>query len=138
MYWLLVSSGYLVEKKPKGSDDWQKVNDIPCIGNSMLVPDLVENSDMEFRVMAVNAAGPSEPSGCSSPIKIKEKIGTYYLAPQNQVYPFPKRNAFYCLYKQSRPRLVSSCRRFLIRVYSVWYFDQLQLFVDQINTSDLR
>ena len=73
----IISTGYIVEKKPKDSDNWMKVNDVPCLDNKILVPDLIENSDMEFRVMAVNAAGPSEPSGESSPIKIKEKIGMY-------------------------------------------------------------
>ncbi|KAH3877136.1 hypothetical protein DPMN_000993, partial [Dreissena polymorpha] len=66
--------GYIIEKKPKDSDLWQRVNDALAIDTKYLVPDLVENSEMEFRVKAVNAAGESEPSGCSSPIKIKEKI----------------------------------------------------------------
>lgn len=34
---------------------------------------------MEFRVSAVNAAGQSEPSGASSPVKVKEKIGMFFV-----------------------------------------------------------
>jgi len=40
----------------------------------------VENTEVEFRVMAVNVAGSSEPSGATSPTKIKEKIGELYLS----------------------------------------------------------
>ena len=70
-------TGYVVEMKPKDSDNWVRYNDYPCPDNKMVINDLVENSEMEFRVMAQNAAGFSEPSGASSPIKIKEKIGNY-------------------------------------------------------------
>lgn len=67
-------TGYVVEKKPKDSDVWTRVADAPCLDNKYLVGDLVENSEMEFRVFAVNAAGLSEPSGATSPIKVKEKV----------------------------------------------------------------
>jgi len=69
-------AGYIIEKKPRDSDSWQRVNDILAVDNKFLVPDLVEGSDMEFRIIAVNAAGNSEPSPACSPVKIKEKIGT--------------------------------------------------------------
>lgn len=68
--------GYIIEKKPTDSDFWQKVSSVPCLDTSYLVGDLMENSDMEFRVTALNAAGQGEPSGASSPVKVKEKIGT--------------------------------------------------------------
>ncbi|XP_052800015.1 twitchin-like isoform X4 [Mya arenaria] len=66
--------GYIIEKKPRDSDVWQRVNDALAIDTKYLVPDLVENTDMEFRIIAVNAAGNSQPSAASSPVKIKEKI----------------------------------------------------------------
>lgn len=68
-------SGYIVEKKPTDSDTWQRVSSVPCLDTNYLVGDLVEGSDMEFRVSAINAAGQGEPSGASSPVKVKEKIG---------------------------------------------------------------
>ena len=65
----------MVEKKDAHSDMWMRANDIPCIDTKLLVPDLIENSDYQFRVIALNAAGPSEPSPPTMPTKVKEKIG---------------------------------------------------------------
>ena len=69
--------GYTVEKKDAHSDMWLKVNDIPCVDTKFLVPDLIENNEYQFRVAAINAAGPSEPSQPTSLTKVKEKIGRY-------------------------------------------------------------
>lgn len=65
-----------MEKRPKGGETWSRVNDYPCTDPLFTVTNLPENSEWEFRVMAVNAAGNSEPSLCSPSYKIKEKIGT--------------------------------------------------------------
>ena len=67
--------GYVVEKRPKGSDNWVKALDYPCTDPNYTVTGLPEGSEWEFRVMAVNAAGNSEPSLATAPIKIKEKVG---------------------------------------------------------------
>nr|XP_034332878.1 twitchin isoform X27 [Crassostrea gigas] len=67
-------TGYVVEKRPKGGETWSRVNDYPCTDPLFTVTNLPENSEWEFRVMAVNAAGNSEPSLCSPSYKIKEKI----------------------------------------------------------------
>ncbi|XP_061166987.1 twitchin-like isoform X9 [Saccostrea echinata] len=67
-------TGYLVEKRPKGAEMWSKCNDYPCTDPAFTVANLPEDSEWEFRVMAVNAAGNSEPSLCSPAYKIKEKI----------------------------------------------------------------
>lgn len=68
-------AGYIVEKKLRDSDRWERVNKALLPDTKCLVDDLVENSEVEFRVLAVNAVGPSEPSGATTPVKIKEKIG---------------------------------------------------------------
>ncbi|KAK3103159.1 hypothetical protein FSP39_016894 [Pinctada imbricata] len=67
-------TGYVVEKRPKGADNWVKATDYPCIDPNYTVTGLPEGSEWEFRVTAVNAAGNSEPSLATAPIKIKEKI----------------------------------------------------------------
>ncbi|XP_071104533.1 twitchin-like isoform X3 [Haliotis cracherodii] len=67
-------TGYIVEKREKGSTYWTKATDYPCIDNAYTVANLPENAEFEFRVIAVNAAGKSEPSLECAPIKIKEKV----------------------------------------------------------------
>ncbi len=66
--------GYVVEKKEKGDTRWTKVNREPEPDCNMKVTGLIHNTTYEFRVMAVNAAGPSEPSSNSSPIVAREAI----------------------------------------------------------------
>jgi len=61
-------SGYVVEKKEKGTDKWIKVP-IDVKDNEVTVPGLVEGKEYEFRVSAVNAAGVGEPSDSSGAIE---------------------------------------------------------------------
>lgn len=62
--------GYIVEKKPKGSDKWEPAIAGPVSGTNCTVPNLDDGSEMEFRVRAVNAAGPGEPSDSTGPVKV--------------------------------------------------------------------
>ena len=64
-----------MEKREKGMSSWVKATDRPVPDCNFTIRDLAENSEYEFRVAAVNAAGPGEPSLATAPIKIKEKIG---------------------------------------------------------------
>ena len=69
---------YVLEKKPKGSNKWTK-----CPGH--IAPDeteataknLDEGEEYDFRVMAVNQEGESEPLVTTAPIKAKYPFGTY-------------------------------------------------------------
>lgn len=55
--------GYIVEKREPGViDEWRPVNSKPIIGTQFMVPNLEENHGYEFRVIAVNDAGPGKPS----------------------------------------------------------------------------
>lgn len=69
---------YVLEKKPKGSNRWQK-----CPGN--ISPDdtqataknLDEGEEYDFRVIAVNENGESEPLVTSGPVKAKYPFGMF-------------------------------------------------------------
>ena len=67
---------YLVEKKPKGSNRWTKVPGIlkepECTAKN-----LDEGEEYEFRVMAVNEHGESEPLMTTEPIKAKHPFGKH-------------------------------------------------------------
>ncbi|CAL1540886.1 unnamed protein product, partial [Lymnaea stagnalis] len=67
-------TGYVIEKREKGMNLWTKANEFPVLDNTFTVSNLPENSEYEFRIAAVNAAGTGEASLPCAPIKIKEKI----------------------------------------------------------------
>lgn len=66
-------TGYIVQKKEKGSPYWVNAVHVPAGQNSTTVPDLTEGQDYEFRVIAVNAAGQSEPSEPSDLVTAKPR-----------------------------------------------------------------
>lgn len=66
-------TGYFIEKREVGSDTWQKVNaNQPCLTNEFVVKNLIEDRKYEFRVVAQNAAGLSDPSECSAQTLMKD------------------------------------------------------------------
>jgi len=66
-------TGYWIDKREKGTIAWQQVNsNLPCITTMMNVPNLVEDREYEFRVMAINEAGKSPPSQASKIVKVKD------------------------------------------------------------------
>lgn len=64
-------TGYIVEKKGPGDRDFVPVTKNPVNDTKFVVPNLNEGEDYEFRVRAVNDAGPSEPSKPLGPIKVE-------------------------------------------------------------------
>ncbi|PRD22652.1 UNVERIFIED_CONTAM: unc-22 [Trichonephila clavipes] len=70
-------TGYIVEKKPKNSPIWEEAARVDGKDTRATVPDLKDGDEYEFRVIAVNKAGPSEPSEPCAPVLVKPK----YLAP---------------------------------------------------------
>jgi len=56
-----------VEKRERGGE-WIKVNNYPTPNTSFTVQDLREGSRYEFRVVAVNEAGPGKPSKPTEPM----------------------------------------------------------------------
>ncbi|KPP61647.1 immunoglobulin-like and fibronectin type III domain-containing protein 1-like, partial [Scleropages formosus] len=59
--------GYHLEKRKKGSNVWTSINpvDEPIKDKKYAVSDVVEGTEYEFRVTAVSASGPGEPSAPS-------------------------------------------------------------------------
>jgi titin len=72
-------AGYLVEKREKGMSLWTKANDFDVKDNEYTVNNLAENSEYEFRICAINAAGTGEASLPCAPIKIREKVGEWIM-----------------------------------------------------------
>jgi len=68
-------TGYLVEKRQVGNAPWVKCNDYSVLDCKFTAMNLVEGADYEFRVFALNVAGKSEPSSCTTPVKICEFEG---------------------------------------------------------------
>lgn len=69
-------TSYIVEKKDKYGE-WEKALEVPAFGSEgpvkATVGDLIENQPYEFRVRAVNKAGPSEPSNQTPVIYAKPR-----------------------------------------------------------------
>lgn len=71
-------TGYIVQKKEKGSPYWQNAVHVPAGKTEAKVPDLTEGQEYEFRIIAVNKAGQSEPSEPSDLVTAKAR----FLAPK--------------------------------------------------------
>ncbi|KAG8335958.1 myosin light chain kinase activity protein [Homalodisca vitripennis] len=69
---------YIVQKKEKGSPYWTNAVTVPASKTAATVPDLTKGQEYEFRIIAVNSAGPSAPSEPSDPVVCKKR----YLAPK--------------------------------------------------------
>lgn len=66
-------TGFIVEKKKLGDDDWSKAASLPANTTSATVDNLEPNGDYEFRVRAVNAAGPGDASTPTDLTKVQPK-----------------------------------------------------------------
>ncbi|XP_030829655.1 twitchin isoform X2 [Strongylocentrotus purpuratus] len=67
-------AGYVVEKREEGSPDWEPVSKYPVKGTSITVDGLEPGVGYEFRVIAENEMGPSEPAVTSAPIETQKPI----------------------------------------------------------------
>jgi len=66
--------GYIVEIKPTGSD-WKVINLVLVRELKVVVRDLTEGQEYQFRVKAVNEAGPGAPSTATRPVVAKKPAG---------------------------------------------------------------
>lgn len=65
-------TGYTLERMSSFSPRWVVVNKEPVPVTELRVTDLVEDNSYQFRVTAINAAGPSKPSEPSPSVKAKD------------------------------------------------------------------
>ncbi len=75
--------GYYIEKKDIHSDNWSRCNVSPCIANIYNVPNLIEDREYEFRVIAFNEAGESKPSTNTRRVKVKDPKGKFWIKVSN-------------------------------------------------------
>ncbi len=69
-------SGYIVEKRSAAySPRWTKVNRTPIDQQELVVEEFAMNEEVEFRVLAVNAAGYGQPCDATDVIVIKDPFG---------------------------------------------------------------
>lgn len=61
------------------SRDWTEVTELPARDHSYTIPNLKEGEEVSFRIRAVNAIGPSEPSRATDTIKVEDQPGTILL-----------------------------------------------------------
>lgn len=76
---LLFFTGYIIERREKNSNIWIRANDYMTPDCQYTVINLSENHEYEFRIMAVNAAGKSDPSSMTMPVKVTETPGKAFL-----------------------------------------------------------
>lgn len=71
--------GYLVEYQKAGQEDWVKVNQTPdsCQETKFKIVGLSDGELYRFRVMAVNAAGVSEPADIPEPVRAQDRLGNF-------------------------------------------------------------
>jgi predicted phage tail protein len=65
-------TGYVIEKKGRFGD-WERASEVPGSQLKATVINLTEGSTYEFRVRAVNLAGPGEPSSNAGPVTCKAR-----------------------------------------------------------------
>ena len=69
---------YVLEKRPKGSNKWTKCpGHIPPDETEATAKNLDEGQEYDFRVVAVNKEGDSEPLVTTAPIKAKYPFGKF-------------------------------------------------------------
>jgi hypothetical protein len=69
---------YIIEKKEKGSPHWVEAGQSPAGQTNFSATGLKEGIEYEFRVVAVNEAGPSLPSEPSNPQRACARYGQFY------------------------------------------------------------
>lgn len=112
--------GYIVERREVGSSHWQRCNYALCHAAQINIANLIEERQYEFRVMAVNEAGMSDPSANTQPVRIKDPdqaVPPEFIEPLRKVMAIENKSAeFRCT--------VTGCPKPVI----TWYKGVRELF----------
>lgn len=73
-------TGYIIEKKDKYSPMWEKALETDHNFPKATVHGLIEGNEYQFRVIALNKAGQSEPSDASKTFIAKPRFCKYFLS----------------------------------------------------------
>lgn len=68
---------YIIEKKDRYKPDWEKATEVPGDCTEAKVENLKERGEYQFRIIAVNKAGPSPASEPSKMQIVKHKACEY-------------------------------------------------------------
>lgn len=77
---------YIIEKKDRFKPDWEKAGEVSGDQNEARIEDLKERGEYQFRVVAVNKAGPSPPSDASKMQIIKHRARKFKCLPLKSYY----------------------------------------------------
>ena len=70
-------TNYVIEKREARSSSWQKISSY-CTSTNIRVRNLTVNKDYDFRVMAENQYGTSDPCETDKPIKARHPFSKYF------------------------------------------------------------
>lgn len=73
-------TSYIIEYKQASRSSWSKAGSVDGKTTTFTVPDLSAGTEYQFRVIAVNAEGKSEPLEAADTTIIKKKIGNYHFS----------------------------------------------------------
>jgi hypothetical protein len=76
MIYLNMSRNYIIEKRDKATGEWVRCTD-PIRGTEVTITKLKDGHEYDFRVMAENANGVSEPLETDKPILVKNPFSKF-------------------------------------------------------------
>lgn len=79
---------YIIEKKDRYKPDWEKAMEVPGNQLEAKVADLKERGEYQFRIIAVNKAGPSPPSDASKMQICKHKAREHSFFLRRNLAPY--------------------------------------------------
>lgn len=118
--------------------------EVPGDSTSGTVPGLKENNQYEFRVRAVNKAGPGEPSDVTKPIIAKSRFGMYLIADNIYVryfqifmckcYYYFNVNIFTCTYNYAHIRFIFYNLYLFKKYHFIFLMEHLSLIINKCQT----